>query len=445
MNHARVDLSLSSSTKDVASRSSAAATAEDDLFSLDFTSLPPPVAPVKAAPKLEWSLEPLSTMTPAESPQPQPQPQPSSSLSLLSLSSGSEPSSLSPAVVPPSSPPFPCVRLDAPLEEAALSYAAGQSAVARRTLEEVVAGEAAAEPVWAMLLDLYRLMHERALFEPLALAFAQRFEKSPPAWQMDEEKQKAATGDGRASVTLTGMLNARCAPQFAKLVAVAKTRPLLQVDLAKIKSVDDGGAALLLDLLRQMKKSGSTLVLTGMEHLVALMTPQLVTGERTHEPSWLLLLELYQRLGRPESFDEAALDYAITFEVSPPSWEDVPKVSSQAADDAPTRSASRAAASSPEAGDFGLQGEVLATDGTMDAQPFAALSAALAAAQPEVLSVDLASLRRLDVPMAQHLQRVLQAAPAGRKVRLLNCNALVAALLEMAGVGLLAQVLQTRI
>lgn len=142
-----------------------------------------------------------------------------------------------------------------------------------------------------------------------------------------------------------GMLNARCAPQFAKLVAVAKTRPLLQVDLTKIKSVDDGGAALLLDLLRQMKKSGSTLVLTGMEHLVALMTPQLVTGERTHEPSWLLLLELYQRLGRPESFDEAALDYAITFEVSPPSWEDVPKVSSQAADDAPTRSASRAAAS----------------------------------------------------------------------------------------------------
>ena len=38
--------------------------------------------------------------------------------------------------------------------------------------------------------------------------------------------------------------------------------------------------------------------------------------------SWqLLLLELLQRLGTQEEFEEWPVDYAVTFELSPPSWE----------------------------------------------------------------------------------------------------------------------------
>jgi hypothetical protein len=36
---------------------------------------------------------------------------------------------------------------------------------------------------------------------------------------------------------------------------------------------------------------------------------------------WLLLLELHQQAFHQEAFEEAAVNYAITFEVSPPSWE----------------------------------------------------------------------------------------------------------------------------
>ena len=40
--------------------------------------------------------------------------------------------------------------------------------------------------------------------------------------------------------------------------------------------------------------------------------------------AWLMLLDLYQHLGMRAEFEEAAVDYAVTFEISPPSWEPQP-------------------------------------------------------------------------------------------------------------------------
>ena len=57
----------------------------------------------------------------------------------------------------------------------------------------------------------------------------------------------------------------------------------------------------------------------GADKAVALLAPVAATGDRNNEQAWLLLLELYQQLGDQASFDEAAVNYAITFEVSPPS------------------------------------------------------------------------------------------------------------------------------
>ena len=43
--------------------------------------------------------------------------------------------------------------------------------------------------------------------------------------------------------------------------------------------------------------------------------------EDAETPYWLLLLEIYQALGQQETFENLAVDYAVTYEVSPPSWE----------------------------------------------------------------------------------------------------------------------------
>src|SRR5207344_2328506 len=36
---------------------------------------------------------------------------------------------------------------------------------------------------------------------------------------------------------------------------------------------------------------------------------------------WMLRLEALRLANRPDQFDEAAIDYCVTYEVSPPSWE----------------------------------------------------------------------------------------------------------------------------
>jgi anti-anti-sigma regulatory factor len=45
-------------------------------------------------------------------------------------------------------------------------------------------------------------------------------------------------------------------------------------------------------------------------------------GERDTDPAlWMLRLEALRLANRPDQFDEAAIDYCVTYEVSPPSWE----------------------------------------------------------------------------------------------------------------------------
>ena len=43
--------------------------------------------------------------------------------------------------------------------------------------------------------------------------------------------------------------------------------------------------------------------------------------EQAEIPFWLLLIEVYQTQGNQEIFENLAVDYAVTYEVSLPSWE----------------------------------------------------------------------------------------------------------------------------
>jgi hypothetical protein len=46
------------------------------------------------------------------------------------------------------------------------------------------------------------------------------------------------------------------------------------------------------------------------------------TGVRDADPAyWQLRLDALRMTNRPDQFDEAAIDYCVTYEVSPPSWE----------------------------------------------------------------------------------------------------------------------------
>jgi len=58
------------------------------------------------------------------------------------------------------------------------------------------------------------------------------------------------------------------------------------------------------------------------ERLFTVLQEAAPTGDRDADPAhWQLRLDALRMTNRPDQFDEAAIDYCVTYEVSPPSWE----------------------------------------------------------------------------------------------------------------------------
>jgi anti-anti-sigma regulatory factor len=232
---------------------------------------------------------------------------------------------------PPPSPPAP-VRppLPAALREAATLYAAGQELDAMRRLEAAIKsnedlGDAAVR-AWGCLFELLQALGRRPAFDALALNFARRFEKSPPTWSpvVDGPHVASESSGGRAHVSLSGVLDAGIGEVLKQAMKLAATSTVVRMDLAKLDDVDNNGATLLMRALAALKRAKKETVFGSPDHLAQILAAKLVPGERNHESMWLLLLELYQQAYRQDAFEEAAVNYAVTFEVSPPSWEALP-------------------------------------------------------------------------------------------------------------------------
>ena len=70
------------------------------------------------------------------------------------------------------------------------------------------------------------------------------------------------------------------------------------------------------------QKSNHEVAISGAAELAERLRAAIEVGRR--DPSnavWMLLLEIYRILGRQAAFEETSIDYCVTFEVSPPSWE----------------------------------------------------------------------------------------------------------------------------
>jgi hypothetical protein len=310
---------------------------EDDLMDLDFTV--PGAFDTKPEP--EPAPAPVA-QAPVAAPEPPPPP-------------------------PPERPPLPPA-----LREAAELYAKGQELDAMRRLEAALKsnenlGDSAIR-AWVCLFELLQALGRKPAFEALALTFARRFEKSPPAWNAasEEENLAAETTGGRAHVSLSGVLNAGVGEVLKQAMKLAATSTLVRMDVAKLTDADNNGATLLMRGIAALKRAKKEFVFGSPEHLAAILEQKLVVGERTNQEMWLLLLELHQQAFHQEAFEEAAVNYAITFEVSPPSWE-APAPHSEESAKAPSKPL-------PVAEGFALSGQMLG----VGAANYSALDAALA-------------------------------------------------------------------
>jgi len=212
--------------------------------------------------------------------------------------------------------------LQADLEQAVVLFANGQDAAARSLLEVLIRAYPGNDGrrFWHLLFDLLQVVGDRAAFDKLGVEFAEACETSPPTWRQDPPREVRAE-NGPQLFSLQGVLTGDFAASLAALETVIDRKQPAIIDCGKLIGCDDDVAGRFAELLGRARRSGIAVTLEQPEAFMRRLNDRLVAGEATHAASWLLLLELLQRHGTQEAFEERAVDYAVTFELSPPSWD----------------------------------------------------------------------------------------------------------------------------
>jgi ABC-type transporter Mla MlaB component len=212
------------------------------------------------------------------------------------------------------------------IEEAAILYANGQTRAAEQMLQQTIGENLlgdAAMTVWNMLFDLYLVTGRRDEFEQLSIAFANKFETSPPAWvDLTDQRQAAAVGASAIPVVhFPTKLDNGIAKQLERVQNLAANHRTLRLEFARVTEVTPVGCGILLHVLTRLQKSGNDLILVGSHELADKIRAIIEVGRRDEtEAPWLLLLEILRLLNLEKEFEETSIDYCVTFEVSPPTF-----------------------------------------------------------------------------------------------------------------------------
>jgi hypothetical protein len=187
---------------------------------------------------------------------------------------------------------------------------------------------------WLVLFDLYRATGQQQRFESLALDYAQQFGWSAPQWYSLPKLVAEAIAD---EPVLTSSASSRVAggdvgwvsPPLLDIDAVARLRsqtlqmPLPWIfDWGQLRGIEAEAAMQLSTLFRLWAGQGIEMRWIGGDRLFQVLAEAAPTGVRDADPAfWLTRLDALRLANRADQFDEAAIDYCVTYEVSPPSWE----------------------------------------------------------------------------------------------------------------------------
>jgi anti-anti-sigma regulatory factor len=336
------------------------------------------------------------------------------------------------------------------LEEAAILYANGQAGAAASALKQALAESDLGgyqQLGWLMLLDLYQLTGDKAAFESLALDYAARFESSPPAWT---ETAEAGGADARQSsgsvVALQARLDDTVGSRIDLIERGMERRRESIVDCGPLQYADAAGAARMLALFTQAARAGGrhVLVVRGAQKLFDAARAAIEPGRRDDSDAcWMLALYALRLLGEEQAFEDLGIEYCVTFEVSPPSWEPLPagiRVADGGERGAPGAPERSNASPPAEPNAFVLSGEVTGRA----AAEIRALKA-FSTGRSDVV-VDCRNLRRLEfLAVGELLNEVVNLRSAGKQVLFAEPNRLVLALMLVMGLQELAEIRKRRI
>ncbi len=242
---------------------------------------------------------------------------------------------------------------DPELDEAVIAFANADFDQCERCLLDLVNPGGARydnTETWMVLFDFYRSLDLPDHFDNLAVSFVHKFGLSAPQWYSLPQRvaeflaAKASASppaeasadtpapvvetqedEGQTVKTLEGWIAPRLLDSEAisqlRVEALQMPRPWT-MDWSDVVRVTPEGAATLSQLMQQWAKENTEINWIGVEHLLNLLTDTAPSGVKDADPAcWMLRLDILRLCNRPTEFDEVAIDYCVTYELSPPSWE----------------------------------------------------------------------------------------------------------------------------
>lgn len=206
------------------------------------------------------------------------------------------------------------------LEEAAVLYANGKVGEAAAQINRYLLSHPDNKDPqpWRMLFDLYEASDQKEHFEDAAVDFAVRFEVSPPTWSpraqlhSDQKITQPLFSFGKEFSHLEQSKLARFTADALQLAGV-------RLDFTNTPLPGEEYTRAILQTLLQLQDGQRYIKPIGAQTLINKLKAARADNSLS-EAGWLLLLALLQLLGLEREFDDTAVDYAVRFEMSPPTY-----------------------------------------------------------------------------------------------------------------------------
>lgn len=259
---------------------------------------------------------------------------PASPAASFKLSTGDEQVAVQPAFNPtPLLPPKTAVPEvdqvfwhDAELEEVAIRFANGDDEGAELGLLEVLApggGRSTHVDTWLALFDLYRANGWSDKFESAALDFVGCFNRSAPQWFSMPDMVKSLRQPVASGVAAHWICPSVMGLQTVAALKAALTRAPMpwRLDWHNLKKIDNAAVDALYQLFSSWCEQTIELRFIGDGQLQTALRNGTVSGDASvSQQWWLLRLALLRVIHQPDDFEITALDFCVTYEVSPPAW-----------------------------------------------------------------------------------------------------------------------------
>lgn len=227
------------------------------------------------------------------------------------------------------------------LQAAAMLFAEGDSAAAEAVLLALIQGSdigpGEADVLASALFDLYRATGQQDGFDVVAMDYAGRFGRSPAEWfSLPEILGKSAATAAVVPPPKPLMMQAQddvwACPALLDEAALATLKTLFpgnnaewRIDWAQLSTIDEQAAQALADVFKFWTTHPVKLHWSGMDALLLALESKTPADDNSANPLWWLIrLDALCILGEQDPFESLALDYCVVYEVSPPSWKELP-------------------------------------------------------------------------------------------------------------------------